>query len=121
MAEVTELELNRFKFDLGLDTLPEDLTMIYDLWDRAAERYPSSTSDQNLWARILFIRSLKAGAAKLVDYVQNESSVAASQFLDNLLKLEDDFIDQLSENENSGLGVIRSTRKVPKRDVDYPL
>ncbi len=111
------------RLDLGLD---DDETVLDDaavdrLFVRAAVAYTDDASVE-AYARVLACRQLRAQAANLTDYTQNESSEKLSQVFAQLGKLQTMFEADLAAAQGANRVSVRigALKKKPSRLKEWP-
>lgn len=122
----TDTQRSRLRLDvLGADDSSViSNAMVDDYFVRAAEDYPSgSAAVLFASAKIYALRQMKAKAAKLVDFEQNDASEKLSQMykqIDGLLKDARAELDDALTAESGSPVKISRTRRKPTRIVEYP-
>jgi hypothetical protein len=119
----TDTQRDDLRADLGL---PADETVFTDveldrLYVRAEARY-TNTNSIEVYARVLACKQLRAKAANLTDYTQNETQEKLSQIFANLGKMQADFESELVISERAGISSVRigALKKKPTRLKDFP-
>jgi hypothetical protein len=88
---------------------------------RAAEEYTTSAVQSG--ARVITLQYLLGNAAKLNDYIQNNSDEKASQVFSHLKRMLDYWLDKAAEDTKAdyGGGVISGrTKRIPRRLKGFP-
>lgn len=68
--------------------LPDNLAEEY--FEEAAEAYPNDTSKMVAYARVVALKGIRASAALLGKYAQNQSQEDLTKVFDNLTKMLED-------------------------------
>jgi hypothetical protein len=82
-------QYSRLRRDVGasIDVLDDQTAEVY--FEEAQERYPDDESKMIVYARVLVLRGIRASAALLGKYAQNQSTEDLTKVFDNLTKLLD--------------------------------
>jgi hypothetical protein len=116
----TELEITRLRRDIGANEYSLGTNDANDLFTEAAESYTAGTAAYYAYVRIIAIRGIRASAAKMTTYSQNQSSENASDVFKHLGELLKDWQKELAGAENSGgRNTIRATKRM-RRIREYP-
>jgi hypothetical protein len=100
MAIGTELEYNRLRRDVGANEAVFDDTYAELLFEESTERYPDDTSKMKAYTRVLALRGIRASAAMLGKYAQNQSEEDLTKVFDNvsaLLKDAEKEVDKVAD------------------------
>lgn len=117
----TETEWARLRLDTGHSDASLDDTEAEAIFVRSAEEY--SASAINSGARVIAIQYLLGSAAKLNDYIQNNSDEKASQVFAHLKRLLGYWEDKAAEDTKADFrgGVLTGrTKRVPRRLKGFP-
>jgi len=117
----TALQRDRLRLDTGHSSVSLDDDEADAVFVRAAEDYTASAVDSG--ARVIAIQYLLGNAAKLNDYVQNNSEETASQVFSHLMRLLKYWNEQAAEDtkEDYRGGVLTGrTKRVPRRLKGFP-
>lgn len=84
MAVVDEIQYSRLRRDVGatIDILTDELAELYFV--ESLESYPSDTSKMLAYARVLALKGIRASAAMLGKYAQNQHQEDLTKVFDNL-------------------------------------
>ena len=95
--EESTKQYNRLRRDVGasLDVLTDILAEEYFV--EAEERYPDDTSKMIAYARVIALKGIRASAAMLGKYAQNQSSEDLTKVFDNLGKMLAEAQDDLEK------------------------
>lgn len=77
----------RLRRDVGASTSVLDDTLAEEYFVEADEFYPDDVAKMTAYTRVLALRGIRASAAMLGKYAQNESSEDLTKVFDNLGKL----------------------------------
>jgi len=117
----TATQRDRLRLDTGHSATSLDDTAADAIFVRAAEEY--STSAVESGARVIALQYLLGSAAKLNDYVQNNSQEKASQVFDHLNKMLEFWTDQAAQDSKADYGggiLTGSTKRIPRRLKGFP-
>lgn len=120
MASAAARDRLRRDVDASITALPD--AEADDLFDEAGESYTDAASI-TAYARILFLQSLLASAAKMNDYKQNESEEKAGQIFAKVQKLLEIWQGNLTSVVNLAAGSVArfgKTKYMPTRIREYP-
>lgn len=119
----TETQRADLRADLGL---ADDETVFTDaeldrLYVRSEARY-TATDSIEAYARVLACKQLRAKAANLTDYSQNDTSEKLSQIFANLSKMQLGFETDLAASEIANTPSVRigALKRKPTRLKDFP-
>lgn len=96
MAVVETKEYARLRRDVGAneDVLPDELAEEYFV--EALESYPNDASKMKAYARVIAIQGIRANAAMLGKYAQNQSQEDLTKVFDNLTVMLDEWKETVS-------------------------
>jgi hypothetical protein len=89
-------QYNRLRRDVGAseDVLTDPLAEEY--FEEAQEVYPNDTAKMIAYARVIALKGIRASAAMLGKYAQNQSEEDLTKVFDNLSELLEDAIEEVS-------------------------
>ena len=117
----TATERDRLRLDTGHTDASLDDTEADAIFVRAAEEYTTSAVQSG--ARVIALQYLLGNAAKLNDYIQNNSDEKASQVFSHLKRMLGYWTDKAAEDtkEDFGGGVVSGrTKRIPRRWKGFP-
>lgn len=118
----TTIQRDRVRGDLDATSTDLPDLEVDDLYLRAEERYATNSAAVEAYVRILAIRRLQAGAAKRVDYTQNESQEKLSQVFAHLQRLRELYESDLDDAGAAAGNRVQwgGLRVKPPRIEEYP-
>lgn len=95
MAVVDEIQYSRLRRDVGAseDVLSDELAEEYFV--ESLESYPNDTAKMLAYGRVLALRGIRASAAMLGKYAQNQSQEDLTKVFDNLTIMLQDAIKEV--------------------------
>lgn len=117
----TQPQRDRLRLDTGHTAVSLDDDEADAIYVRAEEDYSTSAVDSG--ARVIAIQYLLSNAAKLNDYIQNNSEEKASQVFAHLMRLLKVWKEQAAEDTKEDFrgGVLTGrTKRVPRRLKGFP-
>lgn len=97
--EEAEKQYNRLRRDVGANDTVISNELAEEYFVESQERYTDNTAKMIAYARVIAIRAIRASAAMLGKYAQNQSQSDYTKVFDNLTKMLDDAI-KLVESES---------------------
>lgn len=94
MAEDT-VAYQRLRRDVGasIDVLTPDIAE--EIFAEAAEKYPDDTSKATAYTRVIALKGIRASAAMLGKYAQNQHQEDLTKVFDNLSKMLEDALAEV--------------------------
>lgn len=94
--ELSLIQYNRLRRDVGAsdDVLTDALAEEYFV--ESQEKYPDDTAKMIAYARVVALKGIRASAAMLGKYAQNQSQEDLTKVFDNLSVLLKDYTDEVS-------------------------
>lgn len=115
--EESTKQYNRLRRDVGASDAVLTDTLAEEYFEEALEKYPDDTSKMIAYARVIALKGIRASAAMLGKYAQNQSSEDLTKVFDNLGKMleeaqmeVDTVADVLETASYSFFGVANGTR-----------
>lgn len=98
MAIVVEpIEYSRLRRDIATSDTVLDNTLAQEYLDEASEKYPNDTAKTLAYARVIALKSIRASAALLGKYAQNQSEEDLTKVFGNLGELLKDAMTEVEE------------------------
>lgn len=93
---VLEIDYARLRRDVGAneDILPDDVAQLY--FDEAGEFYPNDEAKMKAYARVIVLNGIRANAAMLGKYAQNQSQEDLTKVFDNLTVMLDEWKENVA-------------------------
>jgi|SRR5688572_980642 hypothetical protein len=104
MAVGTELQYARLRRDVGASIDVFDDTVAEEYFVESLERYPDDTAKMVAYTRVIAIRAIRASAAMLGKYAQNQSSEDFTKVFDNLSKMLEEAIAEVDKVADPEVG-----------------
>lgn len=91
------LQANRLRRDTGAseDILTDPGAEVY--FEEASERYPDDEAKMRAYTRVLVLRGIRASAALLGKYAQNQSQEDLTKVFDNLTTSIKEWMDEVEQ------------------------
>lgn len=90
--EESTKQYSRLRRDVGASDAVMDDTLAEEYFAESLEKYPNDTSKMIAYARVIALKGIRASAALLGKYAQNQSSEDLTKVFDNLGELLKDAI-----------------------------
>ncbi len=103
---VDPIEYGRLRRDVGASETVFSDDLAQDYLDEANERYPNDTAKTLAYARVIALRSIRASAAMLGRYAQNQSMEDLTKVFDNVTDMLNDAmaeVDRVADPIESGV------------------
>lgn len=97
MAIGTDLQYNRLRRDVGADVSVFDDIYAESLFVESTEVYPSDTAKMVAYTRVLALRGIRASAAMLGKYAQNQSEEDLTMVFKNLTVMLNEAIAEVDK------------------------
>lgn len=90
-------QYNRLRRDVGTsdEVLTDALALEY--FEESEEKYPDDTAKMVAYARVIALRGIRASAALLGKYAQNQSEEDLTKVFDNVSKMLEDFVEEVDK------------------------
>lgn len=88
-------QYNRLRRDVGTsdDVLTDDLALEY--FEESEEKYPDDTAKMVAYTRVIALKGIRASAALLGKYAQNQSEEDLTKVFDNISEMLNDAIAEV--------------------------
>lgn len=90
-------QYNRLRRDVGASETVMGDTLAEEYFEEALEKYPDDVSKMIAYARVIALRGIRASAALLGKYAQNQSSEDLTKVFDNLGELLEDALKEVDK------------------------
>jgi hypothetical protein len=89
-------QYNRLRRDIGASTAVLDDPLAEEYFAESLERYPVDTSKMIAYTRVIALRGIRASAALLGKYAQNQSTEDLTKVFDNLTKMLEEAVAEVA-------------------------